>query len=723
MLLFVTLVAGLGASAQDATFELTKDVPTAIKLTAEGLASGDAVWTMDEFIQYGNWYGPGWWGGTEGGSKPGVKQPVDALDAIAMKHDFAYQYAEEQGRVHGKEYEYLLKAMADEIAVRDAKRLPKDPNEWDPPASDPATAGRYRDRIQFGFKYWAKKHQLQGDVATVANIFKYLVNRDKLPTIDQAALEAEVAKRAQEWYEREDVRPMYRIELSAPKSLLLETDQVTVTMKLVPANQQSEARSADVWTTPINLTVSGRAELSSYTLTSGGSVVLSAETKWYHLTSGNGKTITVTAGLEDGPFDVLEDTLTFTTAFATNLSLTAAPDTVTEWSEETDEYAAQTVVTFRAQLTDLEGKGVPGIPVTVMDLASKGEVRGVTSSDGVATIPVVFFKSQVGSAASTVLSFSATSAGGADASGTVYTSSTAYTAVTLTNQDVVQVSGTVHSARTGASIGGAAITIDGSKGTEKATTDPNGSFRMTVARMPEPGYEIIGEVTKDGFEAKTFAVGSDGGRASVRLDPLPATVVGRVVDAGTGEGEGGLLDGATVRVTQPFEKLIFTQGGLFTLVDVYIGDTLTMTADAINHKAYTKSGTITMENASITFRLPAGEGDVSGTLEKTAATEEEMDESLPVYHSLMVWASPAAPRSGQAVTATAQVFPPEPGVLVELWMEGTDGYTTSTTSMTNAMGKVFLHIPGAEPGVVDNVVARIIGERVRVSKELRYSFK
>jgi len=37
--------------------------------------------------KYGNWYGPGWWGGSNADDKPGDKPPINSLDMIAMAHD------------------------------------------------------------------------------------------------------------------------------------------------------------------------------------------------------------------------------------------------------------------------------------------------------------------------------------------------------------------------------------------------------------------------------------------------------------------------------------------------------------------------------------------------------------------------------------------------------------------------------------------------------------
>jgi hypothetical protein len=107
-------------------------------------------------IRYGNWYGPGWWGGSEDPKRVGLLPPIDALDAIAQKHDFGYQVAEELGKGR-PELESYYKAMADGIAVRDAMALPKDPALWSPPPNNIAQARVYRDRIAVGFKDLVQK--------------------------------------------------------------------------------------------------------------------------------------------------------------------------------------------------------------------------------------------------------------------------------------------------------------------------------------------------------------------------------------------------------------------------------------------------------------------------------------------------------------------------------------------------------------------------------------
>ncbi|WP_169701521.1 hypothetical protein [Desulfobulbus propionicus] len=120
--------------------------------TERGWASLCAGVIKNEPItRYGNWYGPGYWGGGEDPHRAGLAAPVDSLDAVAMRHDFGYVIAEKYGKIYGKQYEYKLKAMADRVAVRDALKLPEDPRKWPQVPKDIEAASRYRDRIITGF--------------------------------------------------------------------------------------------------------------------------------------------------------------------------------------------------------------------------------------------------------------------------------------------------------------------------------------------------------------------------------------------------------------------------------------------------------------------------------------------------------------------------------------------------------------------------------------------
>lgn len=124
-----------------------------IKATIDGYVKHN-----ESIFRYGNWYGPGWWGGSTD-VKPGNKAPVDSLDIIAQRHDFAYQVAEQQGKVYGIAEEKRLKSIADYFAVRDAKALPENPKQWRYPPADPNKASRYRDRMVTGFSYEATVYE------------------------------------------------------------------------------------------------------------------------------------------------------------------------------------------------------------------------------------------------------------------------------------------------------------------------------------------------------------------------------------------------------------------------------------------------------------------------------------------------------------------------------------------------------------------------------------
>lgn len=105
----------------------------------------DYIKHNDSVFQYGNWYG------TKNNEQLHTKLPIDSLDAIAQKHNFAYQIAEQQSKIYGSLEEKRLKSIADYLAVRDAKALPENPKAWILPANDVNKAARYRDRMVTGF--------------------------------------------------------------------------------------------------------------------------------------------------------------------------------------------------------------------------------------------------------------------------------------------------------------------------------------------------------------------------------------------------------------------------------------------------------------------------------------------------------------------------------------------------------------------------------------------
>lgn len=132
------------------------NLPSRILETADALS--DRILGGDNVMQrYGNWLGQGWWGGSELDSRPGMSPPVDDLDAVAQKHDFGYQLAEELGRGRpGVEGAYKL--MADIIAIRDAMTLDSDPRRWTHPPKDPALALTFVNRLVIAFEEFQTRY-------------------------------------------------------------------------------------------------------------------------------------------------------------------------------------------------------------------------------------------------------------------------------------------------------------------------------------------------------------------------------------------------------------------------------------------------------------------------------------------------------------------------------------------------------------------------------------
>jgi len=156
----------------------------------------------DNRFRYGNWYGPGWWGGSELSDRVGGLPPVDALDAVAQKHDFGYELAEEMG-AGNRALEAHYKALADVIAVRDALALPADPRRWSPPAKDPELARKYRERIVLGFpNYQQRLNELKAFVPSRIDpshpaALDYVVEGKK--PIDEKTLEGLMNQRVRAW--------------------------------------------------------------------------------------------------------------------------------------------------------------------------------------------------------------------------------------------------------------------------------------------------------------------------------------------------------------------------------------------------------------------------------------------------------------------------------------------------------------------------------------------
>jgi tetratricopeptide (TPR) repeat protein len=133
--------------------------------------------------RYGNWYGPGWWGGSTAYDKPGDEPPINSLDMIAMAHDMAYGIAEEKGREVDNKEKYLLLALADKYCLDEVGDLPINPYDWRFPPSDLdlGNAGFYAEAMQNGFVYNALLMQIKSAISE-AQVYRKLM---KLLTPDE----------------------------------------------------------------------------------------------------------------------------------------------------------------------------------------------------------------------------------------------------------------------------------------------------------------------------------------------------------------------------------------------------------------------------------------------------------------------------------------------------------------------------------------------------------
>jgi hypothetical protein len=157
---------------------------------------------IDSIFRYGNWYGASWGSDVTETDKLGKQPPVDSLDIIAQRHAFAYQIAEQQGKIYGVAEEKRLKAMAEYLAVRDAKTLAKNPKKWQYPPADPNKASRYRDRMITGFSYEASNY---GEVSITGKELNWATSpienwqRDKSHHLNSNDLEQQVTQLQNDW--------------------------------------------------------------------------------------------------------------------------------------------------------------------------------------------------------------------------------------------------------------------------------------------------------------------------------------------------------------------------------------------------------------------------------------------------------------------------------------------------------------------------------------------
>ena len=174
-------------------------------------------------FRYGNWYGPGWWGGSELDARAGALPPIDGLDRVAQKHDFGYEIAEKLARGN-KRLEAHYKALADVIAVRDSLALDSDPRRWDPPAKDPGLARKYRERIALGFpNYQLRLNELKSAIPSRVDpshpeALEWYV--DRKPPLDENQLEALMKQRVDDWnqaYQKRQANKQTREDAKLPE--------------------------------------------------------------------------------------------------------------------------------------------------------------------------------------------------------------------------------------------------------------------------------------------------------------------------------------------------------------------------------------------------------------------------------------------------------------------------------------------------------------------------
>ena|GEM_PF-3878262 len=735
------LVASLSiqtVGADEAQFDLKADVKTTGRLLTE------MAWNTETPYPYGNWYGPGWWGGGNASDNPGTRAPVDELDSIAMRHDFAYQIAEEQGKLHGPAEEQRLKALADAIAVQDSKKLPADPRDWDPPAPDPAKADRYRRRIGFGFSYLSTGRTIGAVAGKTYTAIKDMVNGSK-PTgtssdLSQDDIDRMARERSQQWFETTKITETYRIKLTAPVSLISEGETVPLTLTLLPVSSTATAEGAEALGlfAEVSLDADGPCFLSQYLIGTTSTVNLTAKDPWFG--SNVGKTVNVTGtskvihfaptppgeesggGLSDQDVaegqeylrsvQILEGSIDLQVAIKTVLSLTASPDKISEWPKDVNDPCRE--IHLRAKLTTEKGKALTPMIVT-FTLPDGSELDDVTDSLGEASVTVSVCESMLAGEASHNFTYRASTLKTTMTDGVIYFPSSNSVSVRVEGRGTRMVRGrVVDSVHDDRAIAGASLTVELLGETQTVTSGSDGTFIAEFDLQEEAGVTasaILSAIAK-GFDPLTTSA-SAGSSATIRMDPVAAVITCIVLDAESGER----LDGSIIRMLQPLTTTVEANNGQATIHGIYVGDTVAISAGGFNHKTYQKTGVVTAPDVTITFNLPVGEGEMAGgDLDPTEVDPED----LPILHSLTIWATPANPGPGQNVNVTGQIFPPEPGIPIKLEIVGTDGYSSSVMSMTNAMGQAYLPIPGGGMGVVDRVTVLIIGENVR--KRLNYSF-
>jgi len=717
----VTLLGLAAVGADDATGSLMSDVPTAVKLLGEGAYNLEVPFV--NLTEYGNWYGPGYWGGGREKGEPGNKPPVDALDAIAMRHDFAYQIAEEQGKIHGAAEEQRLKAMADAIAVIQAKKLPEDPTDWDPPAPDPQKADRYRRRIGFGFTYLAGGRAAGSGALGVYEAIKKAIGggEDTGDRISLEDLEKMVSDRQQNWFDTTDIRTTYRVVLSVPNSVIAQGESVMLDVSYDLVSRGSY--TGDITEAPfkLDLDVDGPGSLAIYTIRPYAiGVALTAKSPWLWGTY-NGSTINVEVWptyLSDGDpgFDILPSSVDIIVATKTSMAMVVSPKQIDSWSTETSDPCKN--VTLAAKFTTEEGK--PLKEALVYFTGDNGvDGHAYTDSEGIARHHITICESDLDGADKKTFTFKAT-APRQTVDDAVFFPASATASLPVAGTGTITVRGRVLDARhNDRPVSGATVTLVLNEETKTVSTGSDGRYNVAFPTPPidQLPAVITGSVQKKGYAPKDFTT-SERTSEVVRIDPLPATVTIKVF--GIGENESNLVPNAVIRTTEPVVQRIDAPTGQTQIPGLYVGDRLSVSAGATNHKSYQKTGTIDLEAATISFYLPTGEGEFAGGDLNAEESEDGEDDAGRIDYALTIFASPADPEVGQGVTVTALVNPREAGIPIRLSVVGTDGYSNSKSTVTDASGRATLYIPGAASGVVDRVTVELLDQgRIR---RLNYVF-
>jgi len=702
-----------------------------IKLTYQTIEDGKKAAGMlqeahkegDKLIEYGNWYGPGWWGGSHDPKSPGAKPPVDELDALAMRHDFAYELADKWEKIYGEREAQRIRSIADAIAVRDASRLDKDPSKWNPPASNPEQADRYRRRIIFGFGYLSSGRE-KGSKALNAIDWASSPIENAYSNYDENRLTPDMLQKhvkilVKNWYNKHPPLPTFHLEMVKSQDVIAEGESATFHLVARPVSEDEPWD--DSYKVRINLTVDGGpGKLDKLSCTIGETVKVTATRGLFGLLSSVGNRISITARENNKGKGVIILPITgqFTVGRKSELSLLVSPK---DLEMNDDDNIACKNVTAAALLSDTEGNPIP-------DQTIHFELNGVrvgsatTGSNGTCEMTIGICPSDLsGGERAKSLTIRAVYNGQSHAD-SLHSGASATFTVNVSSLIKAPFSGRVRNARNNDAISGVNITIKGPYGTVKGTTDAQGSYTFKI-KVPKEELErmntpLIITASKKGYEPVTINTTAFEYGYDFEMTPQEIVLTGTVYDEETKIP----ISGGFGEISQPFAKSFGTGAdGGFMIEGLYVGDRVTITAWAINHRAYTKSGVITSTAPHLSFYLPVGEGKVkSGLDEEDRGDDGEDTEGPPISYSLTIWASPADPGPGQGVTVTALIHPIQAGITVRLAIFGTDGYANSIITTTDATGRAYLYIPGGNSGVVDRVTVTLLDQAL--SRRLNYTF-